>query len=208
MLQLLPMALANSWLGASARAADTPAAAPTPGAANGPGVSAPGTGTPAPVPRQPGIATLETRRTEEGLVVSFVVNVDLTRGVEDALLKGVPLHFIATAQLMRERWYWTDRRVNTATRTWRVAYQPLTRRFRVGQGGLTQAFDELGEALAAVSRASAWRVAEPAQLDEGARHYLEFAWRLDTSQLPRPMQIGIGGQADWSLGFERTVRVD
>ena len=49
-----------------------------------------------------------------------------------------------------------------------------------------------------------WRIVEPGQIEEGSRHYLEFSFRLDTSQLPRPMQIGIGGQADWTLAIERT----
>jgi hypothetical protein len=87
-------------------------------------------------------------------------------------------------------------------------HQPLTRRFRVSQGGLAQAFDSLPEALATISRASGWRVAEPGQLEDGSRHYIEFTYRLDTSQLPRPMQIGIGGMADWSLQLERTLRID
>ena len=41
-----------------------------------------------------------------------------------------------------------------------------------------------------------------------SRYYVEFSFKLDTSQLPRPMQFGIGGQADWTLGVERTLRVE
>lgn len=158
--------------------------------------------------RPSGIQSLELSRSDEGLLLAFVLAFELPRSVEDALLKGLPLHFTAQAQLMRERWYWTDRRVATAVRGWRLTYQPLTRRFRVGQGGLAQNLDDLESALAACARASAWRIAEPAQLEDGARHYVEFSYRLDTSLLPRPMQIGIGGQPDWNLGFERTLRVD
>lgn len=167
-----------------------------------------GASAPAAPPRATGLLSLQATRTDEGLMLAFVVAFELPRVVEDALLKGVPLHFTAQAQLMRERWYWTDRRVNTAQRSWRLAYQPLTRRFRIGSGGLAQSLDTLEEALAAVGRASGWKVAEPSQLEDGSRHYLEFAYRLDTSLLPRPMQIGIGGQADWSLAFERTLRLD
>jgi hypothetical protein len=166
--------------------------------------TAPATGRPRPT----GLLALEANRADEGLMLAFVVAFELPRVVEDALLKGVPLHFTAQAQLMRERWYWTDRRVNTAQRTWRLAYQPLTRRFRIGSGGLAQTVDTLDEALATVGRISGWKVAEPSQLEDGSRHYLEFTYRLDTSLLPRPMQIGIGGQPDWALAFERTLRLD
>ncbi len=34
---------------------------------------------------------------------------------------------------------------------------------------------------------------------------MELSYRMDTSQLPRPFQIGIGGQDDWDLAAESTV---
>lgn len=184
---------------ASVPAGHSPAPAPTPA--------------PTPLPalvstRPPGIQSLELRRADDGLQLGFVVAFELPRAVEEALLKGVPLHFTAQALLMRERWYWTDRRIQTTARSWRLTYQPLTRRFRVSQGGLAQNFDDLDAALAACGRASGWKVAESSQIDDDARHYLEFSFRLDTSLLPRPMQIGIGGQPDWTLVFTRNLRVD
>ena len=39
------------------------------------------------------------------------------------------------------------------------------------------------------------------------RLQLEFTYRLDTEQLPRPMQIGIGSQPDWNLRASRSVPV-
>ena len=41
-----------------------------------------------------------------------------------------------------------------------------------------------------------------------SRHYLEFSYRLDSSQLPSPMQLGLGAQTDWVLGVERTLRIE
>ena len=37
--------------------------------------------------------------------------------------------------------------------------------------------------------------------------YLEFNLRLDTAQLPRPLQIGFGGLADWELRLDRSLKV-
>jgi hypothetical protein len=108
--------------------------------------------------------------------------------------------------VFRERWYWLDRRIATASRAWRLAYQPLTRKYRVTFGGLNQSYDTLDEAMAVLRRVGAWKIAEAAQVEEGARHYVEFSYRLDTSQLPRPMQIGIGAQAEWALSVERLQR--
>src|SRR5688500_1140380 len=70
----------------------------------------------------PEIHEFEIVRNEEGVQLNFAVRFDLPRNVEDALLKGVPLYFVAEAEVFRDRWYWTDRRVARAQRTWRVAY--------------------------------------------------------------------------------------
>jgi len=154
------------------------------------------------------LALLEGQRGEQGVMIDFAVRASLPRPVEEALQRGVPLYFAADVRVYRSRWYWRDERVARATKTWRLSYQPLTSSWRVSQGGLHQSYPTLGEALVPLTRSARWKIAEPGQLDPDERHYLEFSWRLDTSQLPRPMQIGIGGQADWQLGVERTLRLE
>jgi hypothetical protein len=154
----------------------------------------------------PELTSFEVTRTDEGVLLNFAVRFELPRGVEDALLKGVPIYFVAEAEVMRDRWYWFDRRVGKATRTWRLAYQPLTRKYRLTLGGLNQSFDSLEDALYAARRATAWKIAEPGQFEDGARHYVEFAYRLDTNLLPRPLQIGLSGQPDWSLLVTKVQR--
>jgi len=96
--------------------------------------------------------------------------------------------------------------VAKASRTWRIAYQPLARKYRVTFGGLKQDFETLTDALSAVRRVSAWKIADQNQIEEGSRHYVEFSYRLDTTLLPRPMQIGIGGQPEWTLLVEKFQR--
>ncbi len=128
--------------------------------------------------------------------------------VDEALQRGVPVYFVAQATLYRYRWYWRDDRLARVQRTWRVAYQPLTSNWRVGFGGFNQTYATLAEALATASRSTRWKVADLAQLEPDADHYLDFSYRLDTTQLPSPMQLGLGGQSDWSLDIERTLRID
>ena len=138
------------------------------------------------------LASLNLQRQDGELSVDFDVHLNLPKTVEDAMQRGVPVYFVAEATLLRNRWYWRDERVARVQRSWRVAYQPLTSTWRVGFGGFNQNFQSLGEALAVVSRSSRWKVAELAQLDPDSRYYLEFSYRLDNTQLPSPMQIGLG----------------
>jgi hypothetical protein len=154
------------------------------------------------------LALLDVQRQDGELTLDFGARLILPKSVEDAMQRGVPVYFVAEASLYRNRWYWRDERVARVQRSWRVAYQPLTSTWRVGFGGFNQSFASLDEALAVVSRSSRWKVADLAQLDPESKHYLEFSYRLDNSQLPSPMQLGLGSQAEWVLGVERTLRLD
>jgi hypothetical protein len=154
----------------------------------------------------PEFTEFKVSRNDEGVYLDFALRFDLPRNVEDALQKGVPLYFVAQAEVFRPRWYWRDQRVGRATRVWRLAFQPLTRKYRVTFGGLNQSYDTLADALASVRRVADWKIAEEDQIERGERHYVEFSYRLDTTLLPRPMQIGIGGQPDWTLVVERDQR--
>jgi hypothetical protein len=162
-----------------------------------------------PVPARaegPELTTFEVSRSDEGLLLNYAVKFELSRSAEDALSKAVPLYFVAEAEVFRDRWYWRDQSQAQASRVWRIVYQPLTLSYRVTFGGLSQTYTNRTEALAAISRNARWKIAEPGTVDDGGRHYVEFSFRLDTTLLPRPMQIGISGQADWLLKVERVQR--
>ena len=164
------------------------------------------------------VPQLRLERSDDGLYLWATIGFDLPPLVEDALMRGVALFFVAQAEVMRQRWYWADDRVAMVQRHMRLVYQPLTRRFRLnisptpfstGLGvSLSQNFDELSEALDAVRRIARWRIADVAPLDPAGRYSVDFGFSLDTSQLPRPLQMGVAGRSDWSLEVERTLPVD
>lgn len=162
------------------------------------------------------ITQLRLERADDGVMLSASIQFELTPTVDDALQKGIPMFFVAEAVLLRDRWYWYDKQVASAARHMRLSYQPLTRRWRVqvssqpiGNAGLAlgQTFDSREDALAALQRISRWKIADPGELDSEARYSVDFRWRLDVSQLPRPFQIGAVGQSDWNLSAARTQRV-
>ena len=77
------------------------------------------------------VTQLRLERDGESVLLSAVVQFDLSPTVEEALVKGVPMIFVAEFELYRERWYWTNKKVLAAQRHMRLAYQPLTRRWRL-----------------------------------------------------------------------------
>jgi hypothetical protein len=166
---------------------------------------------------QADIPTLRAERAGNEAFVSANVSFELPAIVEDALLKGVPMFFMLEADLYLDRWYWYDKRISSAQRQLRLAYQPLTRRWRVTQSqgmgsdssqglSLNQSYESLAEALSMVRQVSKWKVAELADTDPTSKIKLLFRFRLDLSQLPRPFQIGVIGQSEWDIqGIARTA---
>jgi len=154
------------------------------------------------------LVSLQTMRSDGALTLEFVTQVILPRAVEDALQRGVPVYFMAQATLWRNRWYWRDERIARVSRTWRLAYQPLTSTWRVGLGGLNQNYPTLAEAMATVTRLSQWRLVDLSQIDPDSSYSIDFSWRLDTSQLPSPMLIGLIGGSEFSIGVERSLRLE
>jgi hypothetical protein len=166
----------------------------------------------------PELAELRAERRDTALYLTAQIKLELGLAIEDALVKGLAVHFVAEAEVMRDRWYWYDRKINTATRFYRLAFQPLTRRWRLNvsnepmsggglAGSISQSFETLPEALDVIRRQSGWKVAEMADLDLEARQYIAYRFRLDTSQLPRPFQIAAGNQAEWALMVARQLRL-
>ena len=161
---------------------------------------------------------MRVERQESGLLLHVNLRLDLGPAVEEALTKGVAIHFVAEAELMRDRWYWYDRKVSQVSRYYRLAFQPLTRQWRLqvssepiysgGSGSsLAQNFDSLEAALDVVRRQSGWKLAETTDLEPDSRQHVLYRFRLDMSQLPRPFQIAAGNQADWNLNLSRQLRI-
>lgn len=157
------------------------------------------------------LSQIRAERVEDEILISAQISFELPSAVEEALLKGIPMYFVVQAEITKERWYWTDKKVASADRYMRIVYQPLTRRWRLnvtagadrsGSTGLAlnQSFDTLPQALSVIKRLFRWKVGEFSDLDGGGKHKLELRFRLDLSRLPRPFQIGAIGQSDWDVG--------
>jgi hypothetical protein len=157
-------------------------------------------------------------RKDNALLINVQLKLELGPAVEDALIKGLAVHFVAETEVLRDRWYWTDKKIGAASRYYRLAFQPLTRRWRLNvssepisgtglAGSISQNFETLGEALSVIRRQSAWKIADAQSLDPDARQRLRYDFRLDVSQLPRPFQIAAGNQADWNLQVIKTLRL-
>ncbi|MGC0152245.1 DUF4390 domain-containing protein [Chromobacterium vaccinii] len=130
----------------------------------------------------------------------------LTPSLSEALQQGVVLGFRLEFQLTRPRttaYYlslreWFDPHAQLG---FKLSYQPLTGRYRVSIGSLSNYYPTLREALAAIGAIQGWRVLTPGALDPKKPGQVAGQVRLllDISELPKPFQMNAFGSDDWSL---------
>jgi hypothetical protein len=140
---------------------------------------------------------------EDGWVLSADFVFDLNQRLEEAVNRGVVLHFVAEFELTRPRWYWLDEKIASQTRTYRLSFHALTRQYRLSTGALHQSYDSLSEALRVLARLRNWVVIEKgSDAKTGEPYAAALRMRLDLQQLPRPFQIAALGNRDWNLASD------
>ena len=131
--------------------------------------------------------------------------VELTHTLEDALNKGLALHFVVELELIRPRWYtlylW-NKLVLEFEQQYRLSYNALTRQYRLSLGAFHQNFDTLNDALAVMGRLRPRFLADADLLDQGKVYEAAIRMRLDVAQLPKPFQINALASRDWNLASE------
>jgi hypothetical protein len=139
---------------------------------------------------------------EEGYYLEADFEITLNATLEEALNKGVPLYFLLEFEMIRPRWYWLDDKVVNTQQQYRLAYNALTRQYRLGIGAFFQNFNELNEALAFLSRVRRRQVLELGMLSRGSVYSAAVRMRLDVSQLPKPFQLNALASRDWNLSSD------
>lgn len=146
----------------------------------------------------------QLQSTEDGYAVSANFAFEFNQRLEEAVAKGVVLHFVADFELSRPRWYWLDEKLVTRSQTYRLSYHALTRQYRLSTGGLHQSFASLSDALVVLSRLRHWSVIDKGDklVRPGETYLAALRLRLDIAQLPRPFQLTALGNKDWSLASD------
>ncbi len=139
---------------------------------------------------------------EEGYYLEADFEIALNSTLEDALHKGVPLYFLLEFEVIRPRWYWLNEKVIDTRQQYRLAFNALTRQYRLGVGSLYQNFRALPEALDFLTRVRRRQVLETGVLSKGSTYTVGVRMRLDVSQLPKPFQLNALASRDWNFGSE------
>jgi hypothetical protein len=139
------------------------------------------------------------RATPQGYVLDADIEIALNPTLEDALSRGINLHFLLELELSRPRSWWFAEDIAEPVRKMRIYYHLLLRRYMVETGYATQTASSLAEALALLGKVEAWQVLERGTLKAGHRYDARLRMRLDTALLPKPLSIGAVTSDKWEL---------
>lgn len=151
-----------------------------------------------------GIAAKSARitATPDGYRLDAQFDIQFSPGLEEAVNRGLPLHFVVEFELSKPRWYWFDERPVQLAQSYKITYMPLLRQYRLSSGSAYQNFTRIDEVIAALSRVRGWTVADRGALDRAGEYQAAIRMRLDTAQLPKPFQLNAVASRDWNLASD------
>jgi Domain of unknown function (DUF4390) len=144
----------------------------------------------------------ELEKVESAWLLNANFGIELPPGLENALKKGVTLHFLVQFELTRSRWYWFDEKAVNVQRQVRLSHQPLINQYRINAGGLALNANSLVEALRIAGTIGGWSVIEATAIDSDKQYEAALRMTLDLGKLPKPFQVDALNSRDWSLSGE------
>jgi hypothetical protein len=151
------------------------------------------------------VKSAELIASEAGYSLEANYEITLSHTLEEALLRGLTLPFVIDFELTYPRW-WTlnlwNRTMVEFRQQHRLSYNALTRQYRVSFGNLHQNFDVLEEALGVIGRVRQSVVFGRDDVSPDGAYIAALRLRMETSQLPKPLQIDALGSRDWNLSSD------
>ncbi len=148
------------------------------------------------------VKSAELKLNNDAYDLNAEIAVNLNKNLEDALRKGLVLHFQTEFELSRVRDWWFNESVAEASRASILSYHLLLRRYYLETNYQLKTYDTLSEALTALGHIEGWAVAEKKLLKPRQTYKGELRLRLDVSQLPKPLQINALSGVKWEAEGE------
>jgi len=145
------------------------------------------------------IRSVDVEMVDEGYLLNADFDLELTPKLQDAVSHGVALDFVLAFDLWRPRAWWFDETIIHFQEHRRLSYVPVTRMYRLNIGSAYETFPNLKEALKALAHVHAVPAAEKQALMKGQRYEASISLGLDTSLLPKPLQIEGLSTGEWQL---------
>ncbi len=146
------------------------------------------------------IRSAEMRQVDGEYLLYARLSISLTPMLTDALTRGINLYFDTDFDFSLPRWYWFPQQLAHLSRVTRLSYNILLRQYFVsGINVEARSMSTLPEALSYLGEINGWPVISRDQLSKSATYRATLSMQLDTSQLPKPLQINDIATGRWNL---------
>jgi Domain of unknown function (DUF4390) len=125
--------------------------------------------------------------------------IELSSALREVLDSGVPLTFSVEFEVLRPRKWWWDEDIAEVRRTVKIQYNVLLKQYALFLGSKQKTFDDVRQALDAAGSLDAWQVLDKRLLKARHDYTARVRMRLDTSQLPKPLQVNTLASSRWDL---------
>lgn len=126
-------------------------------------------------------------------------DIQLSSTLEDALRRGVQLTFVQAFKAQRSRYYWFAEDIAEVTRVIRLSYNALLRQYYATVSGHTTTHSSLPDLLDYIGDFGDWAVMHQSQVNRKYTYVVAVRMYLDTSQLPKPLQVNAVASQRWQL---------
>lgn len=140
------------------------------------------------------------------MAVSSRFHTELPEALEDALKQGVPLDFALSYRLEKPTLASYRDKLSQLVGGghsvhYRIAFHPLTGRYRVSVGTFSMEYDSLDTALKGIGAVADWQVLHRKALSGSSADDVRAQIRLslNTTKLPKPFQINAITSDNWQL---------
>ena len=146
------------------------------------------------------IRSAEMRQVDGEYLLYARLSISLTPMLTDALTRGINLYFDTDFDFSLPRWYWFPQQLAHLSRVTRLSYNILLKQYFVsGVNVEARSMDTLPEALTYLGEINGWPVISRDSLSKSASYRATLSMQLDTSQLPKPLQINDIATGRWNL---------
>ena len=127
------------------------------------------------------------------------LQIDLPPALADAVERGVTLDFELVFSLLRPRTFWFDSTIVERREVRSIAFNSLTRSYRVSLGATSETADRLEDALNALAAVRMPRLFLASAVESGRRYRAALRISLDWSHLPKPLQMNALASRAWRV---------
>ena len=131
------------------------------------------------------------------------ISIDFDAEIEEAINKGVPLHFLIEFQVVSPRKYWFDDEIITTTNRVVLSYHALTKQYLVNRETHQKSFETLDEAVDELLQLTDLKVFEKVLIEKDANYKAALLMRLDQTKLPKAIQVDAIASEKWNITSQK-----